>query len=185
VALAVIGATAEVLGLWYAVFGEYAYTPLWWPSFRLSNGYLFPYLVPLTWFFFLTACYLAVPAKLQGWRRVLAAALLTTLVDFCMEPVLAGPVRFWVWTNPTPFLEAPLQNSLGWLVVALTGASTLYLLGIRRGEGILARTLLISVLAFTFVIGLLFSRAGALLTILPGVFLLTLQVRRDRATLRG
>jgi putative membrane protein len=65
------------------------------------------------------ASVLAIPDKPFGSGSVLVRSLLggmlAATVDLAMEPVLAGPLRYWRWIEPGPLPGgAPLANYLGW-----------------------------------------------------------------------
>lgn len=113
-------AGAEIVGVqtgW--VFGAYHYTDAWWPTISLPGGEHFPMLVPFAWTFIVGAC-AASTRNLSGRpARALAAALLAAAIDWPMERAMTGVLGYWRWDHPTRFFGAPLQNTLGWFVVAL------------------------------------------------------------------
>ena len=50
---------------------------------------------------------------------VLIGGLLASVVDLLMEPVMTGPLGYWRWLRPGPLPGgAPVENFLGWWVVA-------------------------------------------------------------------
>lgn len=112
-----LGATSEVVGLATGFpFGRYAYTGAWWPTVVLPFG-LFPLALPFAWLLMAGASRLSV-------RSILLGGLLAAVVDLAMEPVMAGPLRYWRWLAPGPLPGgAPVANFLGWWGVAtLAGA---------------------------------------------------------------
>ncbi|RYG47674.1 carotenoid biosynthesis protein [bacterium] len=129
---AIFGAASEIVGVvtgW--PFGRYVYTDRWWPTIPLTPESRFPLLVPFAWLLVVGAAWACTPGR--GWRRVLLAALIATLVDGIMEPVMAGPLGYWRWLDGGPLPgDAPVLNALGWFGVAAIAGG---MLEIATGKG--------------------------------------------------
>jgi len=132
VLVVLLGFTVEVVGLYTGLpFGRYAYTDQWAPTFLLPGEQRFPILLPLAWFLVAGGSMLAMP-KL-GWIEVPAAAILATLVDLVMEPVMTGPLGYWKWVDRGPLPGgAPWLNSLGWFWTS--GLAGLIVRGLCRSK---------------------------------------------------
>ena len=102
-----IGGAAEIAGLYHGLFGEYTYTDEWQPAVYLPGGHAFPLLLPLVWFVILAACYAFARQRLNGMWAVGTGALLATATDLVAEPMLTGPVGFWIWLEPGHFSARP------------------------------------------------------------------------------
>ncbi len=117
-----LGITVEVVGLYTGLpFGRYAYTDQWAPTVLLPGDQRFPLLLPMAWFLVAGGSMLAMP-KL-GWIEVPIAAILATLVDLVMEPVMTGPLGYWKWVDQGPLPGgAPWINLGGWLWTSFLAA---------------------------------------------------------------
>lgn len=169
---AIIGGGAEVAGLFLPIFGPYAYTPAWQPVVELPRGQLYPVWLPVTWFVILAACYAFVRQRANGWMAVGLAALLATLADLVAEPVLTGPVGFWIWLEPGPLLGVPVSNAVGWFLTALAGCAWIAtILQGRQPHGTEPFWMLASALAGTAVVGATHGepRGFWALVLLPGL----------------
>jgi uncharacterized membrane protein len=142
IALAVLtGFFVEVLGVHTgAVFGgPYAYGaglgPTWWGV---------PPVIGANWLL-LTYCFgsLADKLPLPIYMKAILAATSMVLLDFLIEPV-AIRLDFWTWFGQ----PIPLQNYLGWWLVALVLLSVWYGLPFRKENR--AVVLIISLQAFFF-----------------------------------
>jgi len=130
-----VGGGAEILGLYLKwPFGRYEYTDWWLPYVVLPNGKLYPLLLPVAWFLAIAICYLTLAPRLRGWALVLGTAVLATLVDLALEPVITRVVLFWRWLEPTPLFGAPYRNAIGWLFTAGLAAAGLEKLQIWRAR---------------------------------------------------
>lgn len=155
VLVVLLGFTAEVVGLYTSLpFGRYAYTDQWAPTVLLPGDQRFPLLLPLAWFLVAGGSMLAMP-KL-GWIEVPLAAILATLIDLVMEPVMTGPLGYWKWVDRGPLPGGvPWMNSLGWLCTSLLAA--LFVRGFCRSKPnpIEARWILGSYLLLVLGLGLI------------------------------
>jgi putative membrane protein len=101
------------------LFGRYVYTDSLQP--QLPGG--IPFAVLFAWLLIVFGSY----AFVAGFRytcritliRILAGALLATLLDFAIEPVAAHIVFYWRWLEPgrLTYYGVPLTNFLTWYVV--------------------------------------------------------------------
>ncbi len=104
---ALIGFGSEVLGVATAFpYGGYSYTPALGPHFL---G------VPVT----MTAAGMALAAYVRSFRIPRwESALWLTSIDLVIDPLAAGPLKFWVWKNEGWYYGIPASNFGGWLLVS-------------------------------------------------------------------
>ena len=143
IALAVLtGFFVEVVGVHTgSVFGgPYAYGAGLGPTF-----WGVPPVIGVNWLL-LTYCFgsLADKLPLPIYMKAILAATGMVLLDFLIEPV-AIRLDFWTWFNQ----PIPLQNYLGWWLVALVLLSVWYGLPFRKENRVVA--LIISLQAFFFI----------------------------------
>lgn len=117
------GALAEIVGVYTGViFGSYRYTDAWAPVISLPGGRLFPILVPFAWVFVAGGSFLAVRGIAKGWTPALLAGLLAAAIDAPMERAMTGTFGYWKWDFPGQPFGAPVQNAIGWFVIASLAA---------------------------------------------------------------
>ena len=110
------------------VYGPYHYTSTLGPWLGSV-----PILIPLAWFTLVYPSYVIANLVGHGWpvgtpggrghllRLALIGALVMTLWDLVVDPILSGPtVGAWVWERGGSYYGVPLQNSLGWIVTTFT-----------------------------------------------------------------
>lgn len=149
---AIIGGVSEWIGLKTgAIFGRYEYVD-WQP---MAGG--FPLLLPLAWAFFGVGSYIAVRQAMNSWWCVPVAGLVAAALDLVMEPILAGPLQYWRWLDGGPLPgNVPIQNFIGWFLVAAVAAIPIHLMLRDRGLTIWpARVALGAHLLMLWCIGLL------------------------------
>lgn len=109
------GLLTEMVGVHTGLlFGSYVYQPVMGPQL-----FEVPLLIGLNWFIVVYASFILVSRFQQlhnanPWLMALLTALLTTLFDWCMEPV-AMELGFWSWENNT----VPFYNYFCWFVISL------------------------------------------------------------------
>ena len=121
-----LGATAEIVGIYTGYpFGRYAYSDVWQPIVHLPEGKNFPLLVPFAWFLIAGGCALLTgPIKKGG---ALYAAILATVIDAAMEPIIVNHLKYWKWLDNGPLPGgASILNPIGWFVTALLVAFLLH-----------------------------------------------------------
>lgn len=166
-ATTLIAGASEIAWLYSGFFGEYVYTENWQPAVILPRGFAFPILLPVVWFCVLVTCYSYARQRLGAWAAVVTGALLATGLDLVAEPLLTGPVGFWIWLEPAPLLGAPYLNALGWFMISLAGCSFISLAsGGKRPAGSEPLWIILSTLAGMAVIGLTHSEPRSLLALL-------------------
>jgi len=174
-----IGAGAEIAGLYHGFFGDYLYTDAWQPAVTLPRGFSFPVLLPVVWFAVLAACYSFARQRLDAIGAVITGALLATTLDLVAEPVLTGPVGFWRWLEPTPLLGAPLFNPVGWALTSLVGCAWIaFVTGGRKPTGMEPAWMVFGALAGVVVIGSTHSEARSWWALAPAVALLAWRPRK-------
>ena len=115
-AAGLIGMAAEVAGLrWGYPFGAYSYTGVLYPTVLgvpLAIGcawlILFAYVRQMLAWFHVDVL----------WRAVLGAMWMVAW-DLLIDPLAAGPLGYWVWSEGGRYYGIPLGNFAGWFVVSL------------------------------------------------------------------
>jgi putative membrane protein len=108
-----VGFGAELFGVQTGIlFGEYTYLDvLGWKLWGT------PLMIGVNWIlvsYSAGAVINQVMERAPGWLRAIAGSLLLVFLDIFIEPV-AIEYNFWTWGGGTP----PLQNYIGWFLVAL------------------------------------------------------------------
>ena len=120
-----IGMVSEILGVQYGlIFGDYVYLD------NLGIKILgVPLLIGVNWIIltFITGS-LSSYFFNNKYISVLVGAIIMILLDLLMEPV-APLLGFWIFDLP----EAPLQNYIGWFVIALI-TQMIYQFNINKKE---------------------------------------------------
>lgn len=119
-AVPLLGWLVEVVGQASSFpFGSYQYTPLLRP--QLAGV---PVLIPLAWLMMMPPAWamaLVIAGAQPGWRarlrRAAVAALAFTAWDLFLDPQMVA-WNAWVWAVPGVYFGIPLQNFVGWLLVA-------------------------------------------------------------------
>jgi bisanhydrobacterioruberin hydratase len=111
----VLGFISEYLAVQCGcVFGPYSYTDVLSP--RVLG-------IPLV----MSAAWMIVVAYVKvmlmritstAWTEVAAASLWMTAIDLVIDPVAAGPLRYWSWVNPGAYYGIPASNFVGWVLVS-------------------------------------------------------------------
>lgn len=63
---------------------------------------------------------LAARAGAGRTAAVVAGSLWMTAIDLVVDPVAAGPLRYWVWEEGGAWYGVPLSNFAGWIAVSAT-----------------------------------------------------------------
>lgn len=119
-AVPLLGWLVEVVGQASGFpFGSYQYTSLLQP--QLAGV---PVLIPLAWLMMMPPAWamaLVIAGAQPGWRarvrRAAVAALAFTAWDLFLDPQMVA-WNAWVWAVPGVYFGIPLQNFVGWLLVA-------------------------------------------------------------------
>ena len=145
----VLSAGIELVGLTTGFpFGRYTYTDRWQPTVVVGHLF-FPVLLPFAWLLVVGSATVICARKRY---YALWAAGLATLIDFGMEPVMTGPLRYWVWLKHGPLPGgAALLNPVGWFVTALAVSALLSRLKVE--SSFTAKVVLGGHLILTFGIG--------------------------------
>lgn len=112
----IIAMAAEFTGLrWGYPFGAYSYTGVLRPTVLgvpIAIGcawmILFAYVRQMSGRF-------TMPAR---WRPVVCAVWMTAL-DLLIDPLAAGPLGYWVWSDGGWYYGIPATNFAGWFIVSL------------------------------------------------------------------
>jgi putative membrane protein len=112
----VLGFVAEYAGVRCGcIFGAYEYTTALSP--RLLGV---PVVMSAAWM--VLVAYLQQLRLIGAWPRTTAAVVCATwmtAIDLVLDPVAAGPLRYWTWLAPGSYYGVPLRNFAGWFVVSL------------------------------------------------------------------
>jgi putative membrane protein len=110
-----LGFLAEVVGVhsgW--LFGQYRYTDVLAPNLLGT-----PVVMICAWFLLLGYVkQLLLPVRLSLWSEAGLGSLWMTLIDLVLDPVAAGPFKFWKWIDEGLYYGIPLHNFVGWFVVS-------------------------------------------------------------------
>lgn len=124
-AVLLVGSAAELVGLYTGwPFGRYVYTTAWWPVLSLPRGHFFPVLLPFAWLMIVVAAWATIRSLGLSSAKVgaVGVGLLAAIVDIPLEYAVVRNLDYWRWLEKTSGLPAPLQNSIGWFLVATAGA---------------------------------------------------------------
>lgn len=110
----IVGFTAEWIGLRTGdLFGAYRYTGV------LAPALLDVPLVMVSAWLVLVAYGddLLLAIRAGGAARVLGGAAILTAIDLIIDPLAAGPLGYWTWTDGGMYYGVPAHNFAGWFVV--------------------------------------------------------------------
>jgi len=155
--LTVYGFALERISM--SVFGSHHYGPDW-----VLAPLGVPLAVALVWAALISSA-LALAAR-RGLRpasaRALAAALFAVTLDLTIEPV-AVRRGLWAWTPPGPWLDVPIGNFVGWVVIVAgygVGAERWAGGGRFAVEAVRRLLLATAALAALIAVGTLWTRLG-------------------------
>lgn len=113
-AAAAVGFAAECAGVRYAwPFGAYSYTDRLFPSV-----YGVPVVMASAWLVLVAYVRGRVPfAAGAPAGQVLLSAIWITAIDLVIDPVAAGPLAYWTWTDGGSYYGVPGRNFAGWFAV--------------------------------------------------------------------
>jgi uncharacterized membrane protein len=89
-----------------------------------------------------------------GWRgplRIAGGALLLTAIDLIIDPLAAGPLDYWTWTNGGSYYGVPAHNFAGWFLAGGIILALVQLAPSRAGSASTLRAGLSIVLFFTII----------------------------------
>ncbi len=103
-----IGVAFELVGVHTGLpFGRYAYTNTLAPVvFGVPPAIAFAWLILID-----------LVRGLTG--SAMAGALLMAAIDLVIDPLAAGPLRYWKWFDGGPYYGIPTLNFVGWVVASL------------------------------------------------------------------
>jgi len=114
-AVGAIGVAVEAVGVHTGFpFGRYQYTGVLQPQIIGV-----PLVIAAAW----TVLVAYVNAMLAGfrvsfWLEALIASFWMTAIDLVIDPLAAGALGYWRWTDSGAYYGIPPQNFLGWFVVS-------------------------------------------------------------------
>lgn len=101
---AVLGIAFELIGVHTGLpFGRYVYTAVLAPSV-----FGVPLAIGCAWLILLDFVRGLTGSPWQG-------GLLMAAIDLVIDPVAAGPLRYWTWFNHGPYFGIPSVNFAGWI----------------------------------------------------------------------
>ncbi|MFZ4509232.1 MAG: carotenoid biosynthesis protein [Fimbriimonas sp.] len=129
-----VGLLAEVCGIYTGYpFGPYAYTAVWQPVVTLPGEHFFPIPVCLAWFLVAGGSYFLAARLFAGFWAIPLGAVLATLIDLAMEPVMVNQLGYWKWLEPTALPGgAAWLNPFGWLLTSWIAGAILHRFGAER-----------------------------------------------------
>jgi putative membrane protein len=106
-AAALLGFIFELIGMHTGLpFGRYAYTSTLAPSlFGVPPAIGFAWLILIDFVRGLTG-------------SPILGALLMAAIDLVIDPLAAGPLRYWHWFDHGPYFGIPTLNFAGWVLVS-------------------------------------------------------------------
>ena len=160
------------------IFGPYSYTDVLFPrvleiplvmsaAWMILVGYVKVMLVPRAW---------------PAWVEVIAASLWMTAIDLVIDPVAAGPLRYWSWVNAGAYYGIPASNFLGWFLVSAVIFIVLRAAPGPWADNIWTRRIGLSVIVFFTVIA---ASLGLWLAALAGAVLIGLHVAASNVLRSG
>ena len=125
--IALVGFASEYLGVTTGlIFGRYEYTGALGPTLLGV-----PLVMTCAWT--LLVVYVRQIVRLTPFSHAVAAlvgALWMTAIDLVIDPLAAGRLAYWRWSEPGAYYGIPVHNFVGWLTVS---ALILMLLPRRAG----------------------------------------------------
>ncbi|ACJ34557.1 Uncharacterized conserved membrane protein [Anoxybacillus flavithermus WK1] len=123
----------EYVGATYSfIFGSYDYTN----QFGLT---LFgvPIAIGFAWLAVIGCTHALALRFVSGNRPLLSAsvgALLAVVLDLVIDPVAYVAKQYWIWEETSIYYNVPLQNFLGWFVVAFVIHFILFMFPVRKAS---------------------------------------------------
>ena len=142
-----IGMAAEIIGVNYGIiFGDYVYLENL--GFKILGV---PILIGMQWIIltFITGSFSSYFFIKSKNKSILLGVLLMIILDLLIEPV-APELGFWEFST----IDAPIQNYIGWLIIALP-AQVIFHYGIDKKETTFSFHLLIVQFLFFGLINIL------------------------------
>ncbi|MDQ3487907.1 MAG: carotenoid biosynthesis protein [Acidobacteriota bacterium] len=87
-----------------------------------------------------------------AWIDVIVASLWMTAIDFVIDPVAAGPLKYWSWVNTGAYYGIPASNFLGWFLVSAVIFIVLRVAPGRWADNVWTRRIGLSIVVFFTVI---------------------------------
>ena len=96
------------------IFGPYFYTDVLAP--RLLGV---PVVMSAAWMVLIAYVKgMLLRRRLSAWMEIAVASAWMTAIDTVIDPVAAGPLRYWQWQIGGPYYGIPWSNFAGWFVVS-------------------------------------------------------------------
>ena len=96
------------------VFGPYSYTEALAP--RIFGV---PIVMSAAWMILIAYVKgMLVQHRVSRATEVIAGAAWMTVIDLVIDPVAAGPLRYWQWESTGPYYGIPWSNFAGWFLVS-------------------------------------------------------------------
>jgi bisanhydrobacterioruberin hydratase len=157
----------EILGVATGkVFGAYEYTEAL--GFRLLDA---PIVIAMAWCIFLGYVWHGTSYLRYGVLvRAAVGALWMMCLDLLVDPLAAGPLAYWRWSEGGWYEGIPLSNFAGWFVVSFV---LLLFLHQRRLKNSVARAIGLSVLMFFTVLA---GLRGMIIPAFVGIALMAVDI---------
>lgn len=112
----IIGMAAEFIGLkWGYPFGSYHYTGVLYPKVLGV-----PIAIGCAWLIlFAYVRQMVAVVKIPAFWRAIVGAFWMMGLDLLIDPVAAGPLGYWVWSDSGWYHGIPVTNFAGWFLVSL------------------------------------------------------------------
>lgn len=156
------------------IFGPYSYTNVLSP--RLLEV---PLVMSAAWMILVAYVKVMLTRRTwPAWIEVIAASLWMTTIDLVIDPVAAGPLRYWTWVNAGVYYGIPASNFAGWFLVSAAIFTVLRLAPGGWADNAWTRRIGLSIIVFFTVIA---ASYGLWLAALVGGLLLCLHVAATKA----
>jgi putative membrane protein len=150
-----LGFIAEIIGVRYGfLFGEYVYTETLRPQL-----FGVPLVMASAWMVLVAYIrQMLLGFGLPAWIEALIAALWMTAIDLVIDPLAAGALNYWRWSEAGAYYGVPARNFLGWFTVSLLIFGLINVL-FRRGQksNVYARHVGLSIILFFTVLAMTHS----------------------------
>jgi bisanhydrobacterioruberin hydratase len=126
VTAAFLGVVAEVIGVHTGlIFSGYVYTDALGP--RLWGV---PLVMASAWMVLVAYVReMLASRRLPGWFGIICGAMWMTAIDLVIDPLAAGPLAYWRWSESGLYYGIPARNFCGWFAISLV------ILALVRGFG--------------------------------------------------
>jgi bisanhydrobacterioruberin hydratase len=116
VTAAFLGVAAEMIGVHTGlIFSGYVYTDALGPQL-----WGVPIVMASAWMVLVAYVREMLSSRqLSGWMGIIFGAVWMTVIDLVIDPLAAGPLEYWRWSESGFYYGIPARNFFGWFVISL------------------------------------------------------------------